>query len=47
MIKKYISLPSYNYNGEITETLILQEHVIGSKEYILSINKPHTQKTKF
>jgi len=37
--EKYIMVPTYN-NGEITETSILQEHVIGTDKYILSIGTP-------
>ena len=33
---KFILMPSYNINGEIEDTDIKQEHVIGTKTYILS-----------
>lgn len=33
---KYVLVPSYNYQGDITDTSIMQEHVVGSSEYILS-----------
>ena len=34
---KYILVPSYNYNGEVKETHMIQEHVVGSHQYILSV----------
>ena len=37
---KYALVPSYNTNGEIIDTSILQEHIIGSNEYELSIGVP-------
>ena len=40
MEEKYILLPSYNYSGEIKDTSLLQEHIIGSREYELSIGTP-------
>lgn len=33
---KSILVPSYNYCGEIVDTSIMQEHVVGSNSYILS-----------
>ena len=36
---KYILIPTYN-DGEIKEKYVLQEHVIGSKEYTLSSGYP-------
>ncbi len=39
---KYILIPTYN-DGEIKEKYVLQEHVIGSKEYTLS-SSGHPQK---
>lgn len=38
---KYIMIPTYNGMGDIVETSILQEHNLGSKEYILSIGNPN------
>ena len=38
---KYIMIPTYNGMGDITETSVLQEHNLGSKEYILSIGSPN------
>lgn len=38
--QKYVLVPTYNYNGDIKETSILQEHVVGFKEYVLSIGSP-------
>lgn len=37
--EKYIMIPTYA-NGNIKETSILQEHEIGSKEYVLSLGSP-------
>lgn len=39
---KYIILPVYE-NGEESEVSILQEHIIGSKKYVLSIGEPEKQ----
>ena len=36
---KYILLPSY-INGEICKTSIMQEHIVGTKKYELSIGSP-------
>ena len=33
---KYILVPSYNYNGQVKESSLLQEHVVGSNNYVLS-----------
>lgn len=38
--EKYILVPTYNYNGDIKDTSILQEHIVGSKEYVLSLGSP-------
>lgn len=40
MSKKYIYVPAYGYDGEEKTVSILQEHVIGSKEFILSQDEP-------
>lgn len=37
---KYILVPTYNFNSDVKETSILQEHVVGSKTYVLSIGSP-------
>ena len=37
---KYILVPAYNGLGNITNVSILQEHVVGSKEYVLSLGTP-------
>ncbi len=34
---KYMMVPTYNFNGEVKDTSILQEHVVGSREYVLSL----------
>lgn len=37
---KYILVPAYNAIGDITNVSILQEHVVGSNEYVLSLGTP-------
>ena len=37
---KYILLPCYDYLGDVKDISILQEHVMGSGEYILSLGSP-------
>ncbi len=37
---KYILLPTYDYAGRIKDTSVLQEHVMGSKDYVLSLGSP-------
>ena len=37
---KYILVPVYDTNGDTKKVSILQEHVIGSKEYVLSMGSP-------
>ncbi len=37
---KYIVVPSYGYNGQIKDSSILQEHVLGSSKYELSSGTP-------
>lgn len=37
---KYILVPTYDFNGEIRDTSILEEHIVGSNDYILSIGSP-------
>ena len=41
---KYIIVPSYDYKGEETETSVLQEHAIFSKQYVLSKSRESKQK---
>lgn len=41
--KKYVLVPTYNYLNDIGETSILQEHVVGTKTYVLSIGSPQRQ----
>lgn len=40
---KYIMVPTYNFNGDVKDTSILQEHVVGSKKYVLSLGSPKKQ----
>lgn len=37
---KYILVPTYDGLGDIKDTSILQEHEIGTKQYVLSIGSP-------
>ena len=41
--KKYIMIPVYD-DGEIKEVSLLQEHIIGSKYYVISYGEPTKQK---
>lgn len=41
--KKYIMVPAIQ-DGEEIEVSVLQEHIIGSKDYVLSKGKPNLQK---
>ena len=34
---KYILMPTYKFNGNINDTSVLQQHVVGSKTYVLSL----------
>lgn len=38
--KKYILVPTYTYSGDIEDTSIEQEHVLGTKDYVLSVGTP-------
>ena len=38
--KKYVLVKTYGFNNTIKKTSILQEHVVGSKEYVLSLGTP-------
>lgn len=38
--EKYILVPSYTYNGDTKDTSALQEHIVGSKQYVLSLGSP-------
>lgn len=42
---KYIMVPTYGFDGNETETSVLQEHVMGSRDYILSIGSPQKKKS--
>ena len=37
---KYILVPTYDYLGNVKDTSVLQEHVVGSNEYVLSLVSP-------
>ena len=38
--KKYYNVPSYTITGDIEPVSIEQEHVVGSKEYVLTLGSP-------
>jgi len=38
--EKYIMLPTETFTGDIKDISLLQEHIMGSKEYILSLGSP-------
>ena len=40
MESKYILVPTYDFNGNVKNTSILQEHEIGTFTYVLSIGSP-------
>ena len=40
MEQKYILVPIYDFNNNIKKTSILQEHIIGTNDYVLSIGSP-------
>ncbi len=40
MESKYVLVPTYDFNGNVKDTSILQEHIIGTNKYILSIGSP-------
>lgn len=40
MVKKYINIPAYDYSGDIKPISVEQEHIIGTKEYVLSLGSP-------
>ena len=37
---KYVLVPYYSYNGEISDVSITQEHIVGSNNYELSVGSP-------
>lgn len=37
---KYILVPTIDYLGTVKDTSVLQEHVMGSKKYVLSLGSP-------
>lgn len=40
---KYIMVPIYHFNGDVKDTSILQEHVVGSRQYVLSLGSPNKE----
>ena len=42
--KKYVLVPSYDYKGDIIDTSIEQEHVVGSNNYVLSLGSKKRKK---
>ena len=43
---RYINLPSYNYKGEEVMTSIKEEHILATREYLLSIGEPQKMEEK-
>ena len=41
--ERYINVPTYGFNNEISESSILEEHKIGSREYVLTLGSPKKQ----
>ena len=41
MQKKYINVPVYDTTGDIKTVSIEQEHIIGSKQYVLTLGSPN------
>lgn len=46
MENKYLLVPVYNNLGDVKKISVLQEHVVGSKQYVLSMGRPK-KKLKF
>ena len=44
--EKFILVPTYDYNGNTKKTSILQEHFIGTDDYILSLGSPKKSLSK-
>lgn len=44
--EKYLYVPSYNFDGKIKDTSILQEHMLGSGNYVLSVGEPEKKYNK-
>ena len=40
MQEKYILMPAEGYNGQVRDISVLQEHQIGSNDYVLSLASP-------
>lgn len=38
--KKYLNIPTYTITGDIEPVSIEQEHIIGSKQYVLTLGSP-------
>ena len=38
--ERYISVPTYDYNGYENTTSILEEHKLGSRKYVLTLGSP-------
>lgn len=38
--RKFFNVPVYDYDGKVTETSLLQEHKMGSRQYVLSLSSP-------
>lgn len=42
MQKKYYNIPTYSITGDIKPVSIEEEHIIGSKKYVLTLGSPKT-----
>lgn len=40
----YINIPSYNYKGDITTSSVKEEHMLATRDYILSVGEPEKEK---
>ena len=41
--ERYINVPVYGFNNEVSESSVLEEHKIGSREYVLTLGSPKKQ----
>ena len=44
--ERFINVPSYNYKGNITTVSVKEEHMLATKDYILSLGEPEAKDTK-
>ena len=43
---RFINVPSFNYKGNITTVSVKEEHMLATKDYILSLGEPEAKDTK-